>query len=172
MKAIVPSVGLLFLSAVVAVGIGTAETPDVAVQVTSVSVERVADAVTVRIRTSGQAKYQSSLIDSPNRLVIDLPGPRHLEQTNGSTRIPIPWHISRRRGRQLARVVFELRSSSSMHRRDAEGLLIFSSRPPRRRPRSPPRSRARRCEDPLAAEVAEAASPAWRRPLEARAADP
>ena len=71
MKAFVPSVGLLLLLAVVAAGIGTAETPDVAVQVTSMSVERVADVVTVRIRTSGQAKYQSSFIDSPNRLVIE-----------------------------------------------------------------------------------------------------
>src|SRR6266508_6981754 len=74
MKALVPSVGLLVLLAVVAAGIGTAQTPDVAVQVTSMSVERVADGVTVRIKTSGPAKFQSSYIDSPHRLVIDLPG--------------------------------------------------------------------------------------------------
>ncbi|MDP2702589.1 MAG: AMIN domain-containing protein, partial [Candidatus Rokubacteria bacterium] len=74
MKAMVPSVGLLLLLAVVTAGIGTAQTPDAAVRVTSLSVDRLSDGVTVRIKTSGPAKYQSSFIDSPNRLVVDLPG--------------------------------------------------------------------------------------------------
>src|SRR5512132_3832833 len=110
MKAIVPSVGLLFLSAVVAVGIGTAETPDVAVQVTSVSVERVADAVTVRIRTSGQAKYQSSLIDSPNRLVIDLPGATYAwsKTTLNSDTEPVRQIRGSQWKGSVARVVVEL----------------------------------------------------------------
>ena len=67
-------VGTLLLLAAVTAGIGTAQMPDTAVQVSSVSVDRVADGVAVRIKTSGPAKYLSSFIDSPHRLVIDLQG--------------------------------------------------------------------------------------------------
>ena len=67
-------VGTLLLLAAVTAGIGTAQMPDTAVQVSSVSVDRMADGVAVRIKTSGPAKYQSSFIDSPHRLVIDLQG--------------------------------------------------------------------------------------------------
>jgi type IV pilus assembly protein PilQ len=74
MKPIVQIVGVLSLLAVVTAGIGTAQMPDAAVQVSSVSVDKVADGVAVRIKTSGPTKYQSSFIDSPNRLVIDLQG--------------------------------------------------------------------------------------------------
>jgi type II secretory pathway component HofQ len=73
MKPIVPIVGALLLAAVTA-GIGTAQVTDTTVQVSSVSVDRVADGVAVRITTSGPTKYQSSVIDSPHRLVIDLQG--------------------------------------------------------------------------------------------------
>jgi len=71
MKPIVPIVGLLLLAAA---GIGTAQMQDTAVQVSAVSVDKTADGVAVRIKTSGPAKYQSSFIDSPHRLVIDLQG--------------------------------------------------------------------------------------------------
>jgi type IV pilus secretin PilQ/predicted competence protein len=74
MKPIVPIVGALVLLAAVTASNGTAQTPDGAVQVSSVSVDRTADGVAVRIKTSGPAKYQSSFIDSPNRLVVDLQG--------------------------------------------------------------------------------------------------
>src|SRR5215510_3007359 len=74
MKPIVQIVGVLSLLAAVTAGIGTAQMPDAAVQVSSVSVDKVADGVAVRIKTSGPTKYQSSFIDSPNRLVIDLQG--------------------------------------------------------------------------------------------------
>src|SRR5499426_1451657 len=74
MKPIVQIVGMLSLLAAVTAGIGTAQIPDAAVQVSSVSVDKVADGVAVRIKTSGPTKYQSSFIDSPNRLVIDLQG--------------------------------------------------------------------------------------------------
>jgi type IV pilus assembly protein PilQ len=67
-------VGALLLLAAITAGIGTAQMPDAAVQVSSVSVDRMADGVAVRIKTSGPAKYQSSFIDSPHRLVIDLQG--------------------------------------------------------------------------------------------------
>src|ERR1700693_6349324 len=74
MKAMVSSMGLLLLLEVVAAGIASAQTPAAAVKVMSLSVERTVDGVTVRIKTSGPPKYQSSLLGSPYRLVIDLPG--------------------------------------------------------------------------------------------------
>jgi len=128
MKALVPSLGLLLLFAVVAAGIGTAETPNVAVQVTSMSVERVADGVTVRIKTSGQAKYQSSFIDSPNRLVIDLPGATYAwsKTTLNSETEP----VRQVRGSQwkggVARVVVELtRKVGYRIDADADGLVVL-----------------------------------------------
>src|SRR6266436_4107031 len=110
MKALVPSLGLLLLLAVVAAGIGTAETPNVAVQVTSMSVERVADGVIVRIKTSGQAKYQSSFIDSPNRLVIDLPGATYAwsKTTLNSETEPVRQVRGSQWKGSVARVVVEL----------------------------------------------------------------
>ncbi len=74
MKPLAPIVGLLLLLASITASVGTAQVPDTAVQVSSVSVDRMADGVAVRIKTSGPAKFQSSYIDSPHRLVIDLPG--------------------------------------------------------------------------------------------------
>ena len=74
MKPLAPIVGLLLLLVSITVGVGTAQVPETAVQVSSVSVDRTADGVAVRIKTSGPAKFQSSYIDSPHRLVIDLPG--------------------------------------------------------------------------------------------------
>ena len=74
MKPLAPIVGLLLLLVSITAGVGTAQVSDPAVQVSSVSVDRMADGVAVRIKTSGPAKFQSSYIDSPHRLVIDLPG--------------------------------------------------------------------------------------------------
>ena len=74
MKPIVPIVGVLLLLAAITAGIGTAQMTDTSVRVSSVSVDRMADGVAIRITTSGPTKYQSSFIDSPHRLVIDLQG--------------------------------------------------------------------------------------------------
>ena len=74
MKLMAPILGLLLLLAAVAAGVGAAQVPDTAVQVSSVSVDRMADGVAVRIKTSGPTKYQASYIDSPHRIVLDLPG--------------------------------------------------------------------------------------------------
>ena len=128
MKALVPSLGLLFLLAVVAAGIGTAETPNVAVQVTSMSVERVADGVTVRIKTSGQAKYQSSFIDSPNRLVIDLPGATYAwsKATLNSETEPVRQVRGSQWKGSVARVVVELtRKVGYRIDADADGLIVL-----------------------------------------------
>jgi type IV pilus assembly protein PilQ len=128
MKALVPSLGLLLLLAVVAAGIGTAETPNVAVQVTSMSVERVADGVTVRIKTSGQAKYQSSFIDSPNRLVIDLPGATYAwsKTTLNSETEPVRQVRASQWKGSVARVVIELtRKVGYRIDADADGLVVL-----------------------------------------------
>ncbi len=128
MKALVPSLGLLLLLAVVAAGIGTAETPHVAVQVTSMSVERVADGVTVRIKTSGQAKYQSSFIDSPNRLVIDLPGATYAwrKSTLNSETEPVRQVRGSQWKGSVARVVVELtRKVGYRIDADADGLVVL-----------------------------------------------
>src|ERR1700730_7822543 len=74
MKPIVPIVGVLLLLAAITAGIGTAQMTDTSVQVSSVRVDRAADGVAIRITTSGPTRYQSSFIDSPHRLVIDLQG--------------------------------------------------------------------------------------------------
>src|ERR1044072_7091315 len=74
MKPLAPIVGLLLLLISITAGVGTAQVPETAGQVSSVSVDRMADGVAVRIKTSGPAKFQSSYIASPHRLVIALPG--------------------------------------------------------------------------------------------------
>jgi len=127
MKALVPSIGLMLLLAVFAAGIGTAQTPDAAVQVTSLSVDRLPDGVTVHIKTSGPAKYQSSFIDSPNRLVVDLTGATYAwnKTTLKSETEPVRQVRGSQFTRGVARVVVEL-SRKVGYRIDenADGLLI------------------------------------------------
>ncbi len=127
MKAMVPSVGLLLLLAVVAAGIGTAEPQDAAVRVTSLSVERLAGGITVRIKTSGPAKYQSSFLDSPNRLVVDLPGATYTwnKATLNSDAEPVRQVRGSQWKSSMARVVVELsRKVGYRIDEDANGLLI------------------------------------------------
>jgi type IV pilus assembly protein PilQ len=176
MKAFVPSVGLLLLLAVVAAGIGTAETPDVAVQVTSLSVERVADGVTVRIRTSGQAKYQSSFIDSPNRLVIDLQGATYAwnKTTLNSDSEPVRQVRGSQWKGSVARVVVELtRKVGYRIDTDAEGLRIVLEPAATAQAEKPAaKSRETKAKAPAAPAVAEAPVPRVETPrMEARAAE-
>ncbi len=128
MKALVPSAGLLLLLiAVVAGGIGTAQTPDAAVQITSLSVERVADGVEVRIKTSGTARFQSSFIDTPNRLVVDLPGATYAwsKSTINSDADPVRQVRGSQWKGSVARVVVELtRKVGYRIDVDADGLRI------------------------------------------------
>ena len=127
MKAIVSCMGLLLLLAVAPTGIGTAQTPDATVQVTSLSVNRLADGVTVRIKTSGPAKYQSSFIDSPSRVVIDLPGVTYAwnRTTLNSDSEPVRQVRGGQWKSSTTRVVVELsRKVGYRIDADAEGLLI------------------------------------------------
>ena len=127
MKAMVSSVGLLLLLEVVAAGIASAQTPDAAVKVMSLSVERTVDGATVRIKTSGPAKYQSRSFDNPSRLVIDLPGATYAWSR---TLLGSDSELVRQvRGGQwrsnTARVVIELsRKAGYRVDTDADGLLV------------------------------------------------
>lgn len=175
MKAMVPSVGLLLLLAVGAAGSGTAQTPDAAVQVTSLSVERVADGVTVRIRISGPAKYQSSFIDSPNRLVVDLPGATYA--WNKSTLKSDAEPVRQVRGSQwkgsVARVVVELsRKVGYRIDEDADGLLVVLE-PAGTAQAEKPTVKPRETKAKTPPAPAEAWAPRVETPrMEARAADP
>jgi type IV pilus assembly protein PilQ len=159
MKAMVPSVGLLLVLAVVAADIGTAQTPDAAVQVTSLSVDRLSDGVTVRIKTSGPAKYQSSFIDSPNRLVVDLPGATYTwsKTTLKSDTEPVRQVRGSQWKGSVARVVVELsRKVGYRIDQDAEGLLIVlepAGTPQAEKPAAKPRE--------TKAKVSPASAEAW-----------
>src|SRR5713101_4648568 len=128
MKGLVPSAGLLLLlSVVVAGGTRTAQTPDAAVQRTSLRVERVADGVEVRIKTSGTARFQSSFIDTPNRLVVDLPGATYAwsKSTINSDADPVRQVRGSQWKGSVARVVVELtRKVGYRIDVDADGLRI------------------------------------------------
>jgi type IV pilus assembly protein PilQ len=179
MKALVPSAGLLILLAVVAADIGTAQTPDAAVQVTSLSVEREADGVTVRIKTSGPVQYQSSFIDTPNRLVIDLPGATYSwsKTTLNSSVEPVRQVRGSQWRGSMARVVVELTRKVG-YRIDeaADGLRIVlepAATAQAEKPAAKPReARAKAPAAPISV-VAEAPAPRVETPrMEARAADP
>ncbi len=177
MKALVPSVGLLVLLAVVAAGIGTAQTPDVAVQVTSMSVERVADGVTVRIKTSGPAKFQSSFIDSPNRLVIDLPGATYAwsKTTLNSDTEPVRQIRGSQWKGSVARVVVELtRKVGYRIDTDNDGLRVVlepASTAQAEKPAAKPRETKTKV--PPAPAVTDELAPRVETPrMVARAADP
>jgi type IV pilus assembly protein PilQ len=175
MKVMVPSVGLLLLLAVVAAGIGTAQTPEAAVQVTSLSVDRLADGVTVRIKTSGPVKYQSSFIDSPNRLVVDFPGVTY--SWSKTTLNPDTEPVRQVRGSQwkgsVARVVVELtRKVGYRIDEDADGLLVVLE-PAGTARAEKPAAKPRETKAKIPPAPAEASAPRLEMPrMEARAADP
>jgi type II secretory pathway component GspD/PulD (secretin) len=164
MKALVPSAGLLlFLLAVVAGGIGTAQTPDAAVQVTSLSVERVTDGVAVRIKTSGPAKFQSSFIDTPNRLVVDLPGATYTwsKTTVNSDVEPVRQVRGSQWRGSVARVVVELtRKVGYRIDVDPDGLrIVLEPAGTAQADKPAPKPRETKAKTPPAPAVAEAPVP-------------
>src|SRR4029434_5679308 len=81
-----------------------------AVQLKNVQVESKSEGVTIKIATTGTPSYSASLIDTPNRLVIDLTGAAY---ASDKTRLnPDVAPIKEIRGSQwkvgTARVVVEL----------------------------------------------------------------
>ena len=65
---------ILALVAVLGVGIGRAQTADSPAQLKGVSIERQAEGVTVTVKTSAPVVYETKVIDSPTRLIIDMTG--------------------------------------------------------------------------------------------------
>ena len=153
MKAMVSSVALLLLLEVVAAGIASAQTPDAAVKVMSLSVERTVDGATVRIKTSGPAKYQSRSFDNPSRLVIDLPGATYAWSR---TLLDSDSELVRQvRGGQwrsnTARVVIELsRKAGYRVDTDADGLLVVLERVGTAQAEKPAKARETTADVPLA----------------------
>jgi type IV pilus assembly protein PilQ len=176
MKAMVSSVGLLLLLVAVAAGSASAQTPDAVLKVTSLSVERAADGVTVRIKTSGPPKYQSSFIDSPSRLVIDFPGATYAWNKTRLNSDSEP--VREVRGGQwkdsMARVVVELsRKVGYRIDKDSGGLSIVLEPSGTAQAEKPAKTRETTAKVPPAPAAAEAAAPRVGAPrLEARAADP
>ena len=170
----VRGVGLLLLLAGVAAGIGTAQTPDAAVQVTSLSVDRLSDGVTVRIKTSGPTKYQSSFIDTPNRLVVDLPGATYAwsKTTLKSDTEPVRQVRGSQFSRGVTRVVVELsRKVGYRIDEDAEGLLIVLE-PAGTAQAEKPAAKSRETKAKVQPAPAEAGAPRVEAPrMEARAPD-
>ncbi|MBI3625749.1 MAG: AMIN domain-containing protein, partial [Candidatus Rokubacteria bacterium] len=64
--------GLGLVGALVAPGSGESPTGDSLVQLREIAVEPRNDGLAVQIKTSGPTAYQTSLIDTPTRLIIDL----------------------------------------------------------------------------------------------------
>jgi type IV pilus assembly protein PilQ len=176
MKAMVSSVGLLLLLEVVAAGITSAQTPDAAVKVMSLSVVRAADGVTVRIKTSGPPKYQSSFIDSPSRLVIDFLGATYAwnKTTLNSDSEPVREVRGGQWKDNIARVVVELsRKVGYRIDKDSGGLSIVLEPAGTAQAEKPAKARETTAKVPLAPAAAEAAAPRVGTPrLDARAADP
>src|SRR5574337_1367317 len=63
---------ILVLVAVLGGGVGRAQTADVAPQLKGVSVERQAEGVTITVKTTAPATYETKVIDSPPRILIDM----------------------------------------------------------------------------------------------------
>jgi type IV pilus assembly protein PilQ len=65
---------ILALVAVLGVGIGRAQTADGPAQLKGVSIERQAEGVTITVKTTAPVTYETKVIDSPTRIVIDMAG--------------------------------------------------------------------------------------------------
>jgi type IV pilus assembly protein PilQ len=118
------SFGLLFL---LAAGLPAGAQTAPAVKLSEVTVATQPDTVTVFVKTSGAAKYQAELIDSPARLVVDFE-----DTTYGWRKTPLAVSsgpLKQIRGSQyrkgVARVVVELtRPVGYAIREDDDGLTI------------------------------------------------
>lgn len=117
---------LIILGLVAPAG-GESPTGESLVQLKDVTVEPKDDGLTVRLHTTGPAKYRHSLIDTPFRVVIDLEGTRY-----GWRKIPLTVDaepVRQIRGSQyrkgIARVVLQLsRKVAYQIDEGAEGLTV------------------------------------------------
>jgi type IV pilus secretin PilQ/predicted competence protein len=121
-------VGLVVGISLGVAGIGSSQTTDSPVQLKDVSIERAFDGATVTVKTSGPARYEVQLIDSPTRLVIDLSGATYSSPKSRWMSGVDP--IKEVRGSQwrkgVARVVLEMNRRHVSYRVDetADGLVV------------------------------------------------
>ncbi len=101
--------GLVILAGVWFAGIGLAQTADAPPRFKGVKVTELPQGLAVILETSGPLRYQATLIDSPNRIVIDMNGTYAAPKMRW---VPTPEPIREIRGSQwkpaTARVVVEL----------------------------------------------------------------
>jgi type IV pilus assembly protein PilQ len=119
--------GLLLLAGLLAPSAAGAQMSDAPVELKAVSVEQVQDGVTVLVKTSGPARYETRLIDTPHRLIIDMDGTYAAGRAKWAPGVE---PIKEIRGSQFkkgtARVVVELtRKVGYRIEEGAEGLAIM-----------------------------------------------
>jgi type IV pilus secretin PilQ/predicted competence protein len=118
---------ILALVAVLGVGIGRAQTSDIPAQLKGVSIERQGEGVTVTVKTSAPVVYETKVIESPTRLIIDMTGTTY---ALSKARWPVGMDpVKEVRGSQwkrgTARVVVELtRKVGYRIDETAEGLVV------------------------------------------------
>ena len=118
---------------------GVARAADTPVQFKDVKVTDLPQGVTVMLETSGPARYQATLIDSPTRLVIDMSGTYAAPKTRWT---PTPEPIREIRGSQwkagTARLVVELsRQVTYRIEESPTGLSVVIEPPGRGRVETP-----------------------------------
>ena len=118
---------ILALVAVFGVGIGRAQTADSPAQLKGVSIERQAEGVTVTVKTSAPVVYETKVIDSPTRLIIDMTGTTYaLSKTRWAAGMdPVKEVRGSQWKRGTARIVVELtRKVGYRIDETAEGLVV------------------------------------------------
>jgi type IV pilus secretin PilQ/predicted competence protein len=118
---------ILALVAVLGVGIGRAQTTDITAQLKGVSIERQAEGVTVTVKTSAPVLYETKVIDSPTRLIIDMAGTTYaLSKARWVTGMdPVKEVRGSQWKRGTARIVVELtRKVGYRIDETAEGLVV------------------------------------------------
>jgi type IV pilus secretin PilQ/predicted competence protein len=109
-------------------GIGSSQTADSPIQLKDVSIERASEGASVTVKTSGPARYEAKLIDSPTRLVIDVSGAAYVAAKSRWASGVDP--VKEVRGSQwrkgIARIVVEMTRKDVDYRIDEtpDGLIV------------------------------------------------
>jgi type IV pilus secretin PilQ/predicted competence protein len=121
-------VGLAVVVSLAVAGIGASQTADTPIELKDVSIERAFDGASVTVKTSGPARYEATLIDTPTRLVIDLSGTTYSSSKTRWTSGVEP--VKEVRGSQwrkgIARIVLEMSRKDVGYRIDEtpDGLVV------------------------------------------------
>lgn len=120
--------GLGLLLLVPAAAPADAQTGPAPVTLSAVTVSTQADSVTIRIKTSGPVKYESDLIEGPDRVVLDLQDTTYAWRRTplAVTAEPVRQVRGSQYRKDVARVVLELtRKVGYAIREDGDGLAII-----------------------------------------------